>query len=143
MTENEKRPSLFSRIAVGVGAPLGLLSGALILKFIGGPPCMLYVMTGIYCPGCGAGRCCKAILDFRFLDAFTYNPLVFFFVPFLAYVIIKYYVKHVFGKDILPDIEMKTWMGVVLAVGIVLFGILRNIPVFPFTYLAPHAFGSL
>jgi hypothetical protein len=47
------------------------------------------------------------------------------------------YIAYVFGKDILPFFEITTPMAVVLAVVIVLFWILRNIPIEPFTYLAP------
>ena len=39
-------------------------------------PCIFYMMTGLYCPGCGAGRACYSILHLQFKDAFCYNPLM-------------------------------------------------------------------
>lgn len=133
---------LRKRLAIGIGVPLLFLAGALTLKFIGGPPCLFHSLTGLHCAGCGAGRCCKAILDLRFLDAFCYNPLMCVFLPFLAYVIVKYYIKAVSGRDVLPDVEIKYSSGIVILIVIVLFWVLRNIPVAPFTYLAPHPFGG-
>lgn len=40
------------------------------------PPCPLRTLTGVTCPGCGAGRCITALLDGDVGAAFTYNALV-------------------------------------------------------------------
>lgn len=40
------------------------------------PPCPLRTVTGVACPGCGAGRCITALLDGDVGAAFAYNALV-------------------------------------------------------------------
>jgi hypothetical protein len=39
-------------------------------------PCLFYLMTGYYCPGCGGTRAMNALLHGRLLKAFAYHPLV-------------------------------------------------------------------
>ena len=47
-------------------------------------PCLFHVITGLYCPGCGAGRASYNILHGNFLTAFCYNPVMVFLLPFLG-----------------------------------------------------------
>ena len=51
------------------------LIGALLPKGLY-PPCVLYAVTGFYCPGCGGTRACAALLDGKFLLSFCYHPVV-------------------------------------------------------------------
>lgn len=44
------------------------------------PPCLFYLITGYYCPGCGGTRAVRALAGGRFLRAVYYHP----FVPFAA-----------------------------------------------------------
>lgn len=126
------------RIAVGIGVPVLFLAGALFLYFFKvGPPCALRELTGINCIGCGAGRATVALLHGDILAALDYNVVYVLLLPFLAYYIFKEYVGYVFGKDIIPMFNIGWGIGIPLLAVLVLFGILRNIPVFPFTYLAP------
>ena len=39
-------------------------------------PCLFHIITGLYCPGCGAGRASYSILHGRFYTAFRYNLLI-------------------------------------------------------------------
>jgi len=48
------------------------------------PRCMLRLLTGYDCPGCGSQRAFHAILHGRILDAWHYNPAVFFALPLAA-----------------------------------------------------------
>lgn len=100
-------------------------------------PCIFYELTGLYCPGCGAGRASYAILHGQFYQAFRYNPLMIFVLFFLA----LYFTAR--GLDWLitggnhidrhiPD-KYLYWLLVV----IMIYGIIRNIPCFPFYLLAP------
>ena len=136
-----KKQSLKLRILAGVGIPLCiLLLGAFGLWLGKTPPCLFYELTGLYCPGCGTGRFMLALLHLEFYAAFRYHPLLFLSFPFLAYYVMKLYIAFVFGKDILPFPEIRNrWFGITVTVMIVAYWILRNIPVFPFTLLAPNA----
>ena len=126
------------RIFVGVGAPLVLLFGAWILYTFGNPLfCVLYKLTGLYCPGCGSGRATVALLHLDFAGALRYNVLYLLLLPFIAYYLIKRYILLVFRKDLLPMFSISSPMAYTLLIVIIMFGILRNIPIFPFTLLAP------
>lgn len=42
------------------------------------PPCSLYSMTGLYCPGCGGTRACYALAQGRILKSIILHPLVLY-----------------------------------------------------------------
>lgn len=48
------------------------------------PRCMLRMLTGYDCPGCGSQRALHALLHGRPGEAWGYNPAVFFAVPLAA-----------------------------------------------------------
>ena len=47
--------------------------------------CIIYALTGYYCPGCGAGRACYCILHGQIYQAFRYNPLLVLLLPWIAH----------------------------------------------------------
>lgn len=136
-----KNQSLKLRVLAGIGIPLGILFLAVYALLFGKtPPCMFYKLTGLLCAGCGSGRFMLALLHLDLYAAFRYNPLLFISFPFLSYYIAKLYIAFVFGKDLLPFPKIKNrWVGISAAVIIIAYWILRNVPVFPFTLLAPNA----
>ncbi len=129
------------RLWVSLGVPAGAMLTAALFFFLGKtPPCIFYEVTGLYCAGCGSGRSLLALLHLDFYAAFRYQPLMFISLPFLAYYVAKLYLGFVFGKDVLPFPEIRSkWVGIAVVAVIVAYWILRNIPVFPFTLLAPNA----
>ena len=51
------------RALVGIGAPLAALGGLFYLYHYGSPfVCVFYQLTGLYCPGCGAGRALSSLI---------------------------------------------------------------------------------
>ncbi len=132
--------SIFLRLLVGVGIPISMVAVALFFAIIkNSPPCIFYLLTGLHCPGCGAGRCFLALMRFEFYQAFRYQPLLFIFLPVIAYYLLKVYIKFVFGKDVLPFPEIRSkFIAVSIPVVIIAYWILRNIPILPFTLLAPN-----
>jgi len=126
------------RIFVGIAIPIFALLGAVYLYNMGGHiPCVFQTITHLHCPGCGAARASRSLLHLDFLKALDYNVLFVLFLPLAAYFILKYYIKYVIGKDVLPMIKINRTCAILITIVIVLFGILRNIPVYPFTVLAP------
>ena len=126
------------RLLVGIGVPLGMVLLVLAVVFLQRtPPCIFYELTGLYCPGCGAGRAMLALMRGDFLAALDHQPLMLMLSPFLAYYVLKVYIAFVFERDVLPFFRVSTGMAVTLTATIVAYWILRNIPVFPFSVLAP------
>ena len=100
-------------------------------------PCPVYYFTGILCPGCGTGRAAKALLRLDVITAFRCNPFTVTAMPFCLFYIVKFTVKYLAGKKMeektnFPDVIIYVYLGLWL-----LFSILRNIPVYPFTLLLP------
>lgn len=107
------------------------LAGLLYLKvwlplFKIGVPCVFHEVTGFFCPGCGITRAVLALLELDFIQAFTYNPLVFILIPsYTIYLITKKMKVERVSNSIMITMLVLT----------VAFGVLRNFPTFDF--LAP------
>lgn len=100
------------------------------------PPCLFHHVTGWYCPGCGTTRAVHQLVHGRLLAAFDYNPLMVLTLPFIFYALLSEVRYQVKGRH-LPQI-FRAWWWSWMVVGIVLaYWVLRNIPVYPFSYLAP------
>lgn len=126
------------RIAVGISAPLIVAFVVFCLYYFKeGLPCVFYKISGIYCPGCGSGRACVALLHGNIPDAIDYNLFFVLLFPFAAYYLLKLYVAYVFERDVLPFFRVGRGIGIGALIFVLCFWILRNIPLFPLTYLAP------
>jgi hypothetical protein len=90
------------------------------------PPCLFHAFTGLYCPGCGATRALHQLAHGHFMDALKLNALVVLGIPLGCLIAIcrKRY-------------NLPAWCLRTLLVCIAVFGVVRNIPLFPFTLLAP------
>ncbi|MCX6151092.1 MAG: DUF2752 domain-containing protein [Ignavibacteriales bacterium] len=98
--------------------------------------CPFHSITGLYCPGCGSLRGCYAIIHGDVLKALDYNFFMVLSIPFLAYSLALFFIREITkkpskGKYIKP---VYLWS---LLISILVFWILRNIPVYPFNILAP------
>jgi hypothetical protein len=100
------------------------------------PECVFHSMTGFYCPGCGAQRAIHHFLHLEIGGVLRNNLL---FLPGMAvifYGISLPLVNRYFGTNY-PNYLYNKWVPLIMFIIIVVFGILRNIPYFPFTLLAP------
>jgi hypothetical protein len=102
------------------------------------PKCTLYQATGLHCPGCGAGRAAHAALNGRFAQAFAYNPIAVVLLPAVAVVVLVRVARWALGRPPRDGYLLSGRTILVLAAGLLLFMVLRNIPAEPFTLLAPH-----
>lgn len=129
------------RAALLLGAAAVFAAGALYLYFHDPYqyplPCIIKLLTGMYCPGCGAGRACFSILHGKFFDAFCYNPLLVILLPFAGGYIAARGIDWAVtgGNHIDGKISIKLLLALLII--ILVYGILRNIPIFPFSLLAP------
>ncbi len=100
-----------------------------------GIPCVFYLITDKYCPGCGISRMFIAIFSGDFQKAFQYNALICSLLPFAAaFSLYRAYRYIRYGK---ADFE-KLWEKILLLLVFLLttaFAVLRNLSAFSF--LAP------
>lgn len=98
--------------------------------------CPFHYVTGLHCPGCGSQRAIHDILHIRILDAIKHNVLLILVIFILfnkAYALLtKKYAPQYFY-----DLNGKSWFTYSIVIIVLGYWILRNIPVHPFTHLAP------
>ena len=102
------------------------------------PPCPVHYLTGWYCPGCGSLRALHQLLHGNLRAAWAMNPLTIVLLPFLSYGLISSVLFEIRGRGLPQPFLRAAWIRA-LCVVIVLFGILRNLPLHPFDWLAPGA----
>jgi hypothetical protein len=90
------------------------------------PSCPFHTLTGWWCPGCGATRALHELLHGHWAAALRLNPLAIALLPLVGYLTVR--------REPLRVKPVWMWM---LAGMILVFGIVRNIPVYPFTFLTP------
>ena len=100
------------------------------------PPCPFHALTGLYCPGCGSLRAVHQLFHGNLGSAFGLNPLMIIVLPFMGYSFVSYGMIT-FGKQSLTIMPAPAYLGWLMLIVIVLYGILRNIPYYPFYLLAP------
>ena len=98
------------------------------------PKCFFHVLTGLYCPGCGVQRSFHALLNGHILTAIDYNLLFILFLPLIIYFILAFALgkKHPSSCFIYKPV-----FSFIVVIVVVSFWVLRNIPVIPFSWLAP------
>jgi hypothetical protein len=95
------------------------------------PPCPFHAVTGLWCPGCGGLRAAHQLLTGHPAAALALNPLLVLSLPLLLWALAAT-VGHRARGPSLPG--WATWAG---AGVVAVFWVLRNVPVDPFTALAP------
>jgi hypothetical protein len=98
------------------------------------PICLFHEITGLDCPGCGATRALYNLLHGRIFAALQYNALVVLATPFLSVAGMRWLARDLTGKPHPPLQPRPLWINLAVAL-IILFTILRNLPVAPFTFL--------
>jgi hypothetical protein len=89
------------------------------------PRCPSNLLTNLYCPGCGSLRALHHLLNGSVMQALSYNGLMVVSIPVLAWMVFEpAWVRH----------PSTPWLVFATIVG---YAILRNIPLWPFSVLAP------
>lgn len=100
------------------------------------PACPLLSMTGYACSGCGLTRGFHAFFHGDILAALSYNALIPFYIVIFLYLIFYGLSVVIRGRGLGFKLLTPRTLGIFL-VGALLFGVIRNIPVFPFSVLYP------
>jgi hypothetical protein len=102
------------------------------------PPCPVHYLTGWYCPGCGSLRAIHQLLHGNLRVAWAMNPLTVVLLPFLAYGLASFALLEIRGRGLPQPFLRAVWIRALCA-AIILFGIARNLSLYPFDLLAPGA----
>ena len=123
------------RIIIVLAAGAGLLLYFFIEPKDGNlPKCIFHELTGFYCPGCGGQRSLHSLLNGNFLKAIDYNLLFILLLPFILYFMFVFITGKKYSAS---SFIYKPYFSLMIAIAVVAFWILRNIPVKPFSWLAP------
>lgn len=101
------------------------------------PPCLFHRWTGLNCAGCGMTRAAHAALNGEIAQAFRFNPVGMILLPLAVFGLALEAAGWVRGKPLPFRLYLGAKTGWILVGIIVSFWILRNIPAWPFTLLAP------
>jgi hypothetical protein len=93
------------------------------------PRCVFHSVTGLACPGCGSLRAVHSLLHGEFASAFRLNPLLIVLLPLAA-------TMWVFRREAVLGNVRPIWIWLLVSL-IVVFAVLRNLPISPFTYWKP------
>ena len=100
------------------------------------PVCPLYALTGIACPGCGLTRGFHALFHGDVLTALDHNALLPIFVLLFGFGFLSLFYFALRGRPLGLNIfhPIALWVALVL---LLVFGVVRNLPWYPFNVLFP------
>ncbi|MCE5198253.1 DUF2752 domain-containing protein [bacterium] len=101
------------------------------------PACPFYSLTGFYCPGCGLLRSFHQLAHGNLSQALTFNLPAVVSVPLVVgSIAIDICDLLGFRSHRWPVISNQAcW---IVAIVIIIYGVARNIPIYPLYLLAPH-----
>jgi hypothetical protein len=100
------------------------------------PPCPFLALTGFYCPGCGTLRALHQLTRGHPLAALDLNPLMMLLLPFIMYFLASHVMLALTGWPLRKFFVRPALIWALLGV-VLVYWLLRNIPAYPFTLLAP------
>lgn len=133
--------SASTRIFAGAGSA-SMLAGAVAVAYFDPttagffPVCPLYSMTGFACPGCGLTRGFHALFHGDMLGALDYNALLPGFALLMGFLFVSMTLTAIRGRGLSINLLKPNYLWVFLIL-LLVFGVLRNIPVYPFSVLFP------
>lgn len=120
--------------AIGAGAFIVAYFNPTTAGFF--PVCPLYYLTGIHCPGCGLTRGFHALFHGDVLTALHFNALLPAYALVFGFMLVSMILVAVRGRGLSWRIVSPSAMYGFLVLAAVFF-VLRNLPFYPFTLLAP------
>ena len=100
------------------------------------PVCPLFALTGFACPGCGMTRGFHALFHGDVSGALDYNAMLPFFALLVGFGFISLAVFAIKGRRSTIRLIHPNALWVFLVM-LLVFGVVRNLPWYPFTVLFP------
>jgi len=99
------------------------------------PQCLFHRSTGLLCPGCGSLRALHQLLHGHLATAFHSNALLVLSLPLLGWWGVGCLLRKARHQPVTPSIA-PVWLWTALVV-VVVFGVLRNLPLDTLAWLRP------
>jgi|SRR5215203_1248452 len=139
--ERNGNAHLMERFLAAAGAG-GMLSAAAAVWYFDPtkagffPVCPLYALTGFACPGCGLTRGFHALFHGDILTALDYNAMLPFFALFIGFGLVSLLYFAARGRRVPVNLlQPKALYGFLVL--LLIFGVTRNLPWYPFNILFP------
>lgn len=141
VTLQQPGSSQVERIVAAAGAS-AMLAGASAVWYFDPtkagffPVCPLYALTGFACPGCGLTRGLHAVLHGDVVTALDYNALLPLFALLIGFGFLSMVYFAVRGKRTSINLLHPNALWGFFCL-LIVFGVTRNLPWYPFTVLFP------
>ncbi len=138
---NQSQASTIERVLAAAGI-LAAVAGAFVVGYFNPttagffPVCPLYATTGLNCPGCGLTRGFHALFHGDVLASLHFNALLPIYLLVGVYLFVSLSLIVVRGRGLSFNIFKPRLLWGFLIV-LLVFGVVRNLPFFPFTFLSP------
>jgi Protein of unknown function (DUF2752) len=96
--------------------------------------CIVRMLTGFDCPGCGGTRAAYFLMHGDIAEAARYHAPMVFAAPFLAYMFVAWALQTAFGWRV-PQLRVSTRSIMLFMAAWSIFSVARNLPWAPFTSL--------
>ncbi|MEP7075456.1 MAG: DUF2752 domain-containing protein [Acidobacteriota bacterium] len=139
--ENPEKYRSVARMTAA-GGIAALLGGSAVVAYFDPtqahffPVCPLYSLTGFACPGCGLTRGFHALFHGDVASAMHFNALIPVWAFMFSLVLVSLVLFLIRGRGLPIGRISPHWLWVLLVATIV-FGVVRNVPEYPFTLLFP------
>jgi hypothetical protein len=100
--------------------------------------CVFHQWSDLHCVGCGMTRATFALFEGRLLAAISQNPLGMVLLPIALIGVSLEVIGWVQGKPAPWTIPLGAHGAKIIAIIVIAFMILRNLPWAPFHWLGPH-----
>jgi len=122
--------------------PAILLAGLMIAFYFKDPVevifihCPFYQLTKLHCPGCGSLRALYHLAHIDLAQALSMNALTVMLLPAVFWLVAQDLRGQFYPLPAVPG-KFKVFFGWLVVVLVFSFWIVRNVPVYPFSTLAP------
>jgi hypothetical protein len=130
----ERMPRWAGPAAAAAGIAGAVAYTVLVHPTTAPPTCILRLLTGFDCPGCGGTRAAWYLLHGDLPAAARHHAPFVFSVPFLIYMYVAWTVRTAFGWR-MPQLRIPTNVIMIFLAAWMVFSVLRNLPFAPFSWL--------
>jgi hypothetical protein len=99
------------------------------------PTCVMKLLTGMDCPGCGGTRAAWYLLHGNIAAAARHHAPLVFATPFVLYMYVAWTLGIVVKRKLLPQLRLPNTVLAGFLGAWIVFSVVRNLPWAPFTWL--------